>query len=74
MRFVVLPIIVASLLGDVKTVNIYHLKLNSEDSPSAYDLESAQDDDPKVGQDATVEAADGSAKSVDSGDQVKGKI
>jgi len=36
----ILPIIIATLLGGANSINIHHLKPDSED-PSSYDLESA---------------------------------
>jgi len=39
----ILPIIIATLLGGANSINIHHLKPDSEE-PSAYDLESAYDD------------------------------
>jgi len=31
MKYIILPLIIASLLGEANTVNIYHLKLESEE-------------------------------------------
>jgi hypothetical protein len=66
----ILPIIIASLLGGANSININHLKSDSEE-PSAYDLESANDDPSGGEQDGSTKESKGFPLVIDA---IKDKI